>query len=630
MIYNKKKIFNIVPGLACVLVVIILLLVNTSVLNADSNDFEIDGTTLIKYHGTAEEVRIPDGITHIHTSAFEGNTTLKKIVFPDTLLHIGMGAFHNCRNLNNIDFPSKLQIIDNMAFMDCDSLEEVSLSGGITDIGAAAFRECDALKTVTVSSNVEKLGWGAFAQCRNLQSIYVSDSNKTYSEKEGVLFNADGSKLIQFPCGYKKTRYSVPNGVVTIGRDAFQGAGISEVTIPEGVETIEEYAFSDCSALESINLPTTISVINDYAFSLCYNLGKIRIPSSNVTISKEAFKDSPSVILCGIKKSKVQQYAEDANLDFLDIETVPAELFSADVRIVKLFMVILAASILMVLLLLFKLKRSKSERKSLRKELNRLTNDLKQAETREKNDQVIIKQQSEKLKRYEKTAVSFGNQSPITGADPNMKHIQLFMISPYKEKYRPLEEAIRRVFEEAPFFFEIRLARDYFSADTQMENVKKHIASAHGFIAEISDRNANVMMEVGGILMTGDSRPVFSLCQKQCNKDVPSDLKGTLLLEYDNNTNLTDLIRQIKELITREDGRIKIAKLEQLMDMREQHYLSKTCLTGSRVNMPDKQAEKICRKYKTVEDLLDVPSDELNRLGVQRNTIAVLRQMINE
>lgn len=612
MIYNKKEIFNIVPRLACVLLIIILLLVNISVLNADSNDFEIDGTTLIKYHGTAEEVRIPDGITHIHTSAFEGNTTLKKIVFPDTLLHIGMGAFNNCRNLNNIDFPSKLQIIDNMAFMDCDSLEEVSLSGGISDIGAAAFRECDALKTVTVSSNVEKLGWGAFSQCRNLQSIYVSDSNKSYSEKEGVLFNADGSKLIQFPCGYKKTRYSVPNGVVTIGRDAFQGAGISEITIPEGVEIIEEYAFSDCPALESINLPTTISVINDHAFSLCYNLGKIRIPSSNVIISKEAFKDSPAVILCGIKKSKVQQYAEDANLDFLDIETVPAELFSADVRIVKLFMAILAASILTILILLFNLRRSKRERKDLRNKVIKLEDDLKKAEKR-------------------KIMENFGNQSPIPRADPNMKHIQLFMISPYDEEYRLLEAAIRRVFEEAPFFFEIRLARDYYSADTQMENVKKHIASAHGFIAEISERNANVMMEVGGILMTGDSRPVFSLCQKQCNKDIPSDLNGTLLLPYDyDDPSVEYLTRQIKELITREDGRIKIAKLEKLIDMREQHYLSKTCLTGSRVNMPDKQAEKICRKYKTIEDLLDVSSDELNRLGVQRNTIAVLRQMINE
>lgn len=612
MIYNKKEIFNIVPRLACVLLIIILLLVNISVLNADSNDFEIDGTTLIKYHDTAEEVRIPDGITHIHTSAFEGNTTLKKIVFPDTLLHIGMGAFNNCRNLNNIDFPSKLQIIDNMAFMDCDSLEEVSLSGGISDIGAAAFRECDALKTVTVSSNVEKLGWGAFSQCRNLQSIYVSDSNKSYSEKEGVLFNADGSKLIQFPCGYKKTRYSVPNGVVTIGRDAFQGAGISEITIPEGVEIIEEYAFSDCPALESINLPTTISVINDHAFSLCYNLGKIRIPSSNVIISKEAFKDSPAVILCGIKKSKVQQYAEDANLDFLDIETVPAELFSADVRIVKLFMAILAASILTILILLFNLRRSKRERKDLRNKVIKLEDDLKKAEKR-------------------KIMENFGNQSPIPRADPNMKHIQLFMISPYDEEYRLLEAAIRRVFEEAPFFFEIRLARDYYSADTQMENVKKHIASAHGFIAEISERNANVMMEVGGILMTGDSRPVFSLCQKQCNKDIPSDLNGTLLLPYDyDDPSVEYLTRQIKELITREDGRIKIAKLEKLIDMREQHYLSKTCLTGSRVNMPDKQAEKICRKYKTIEDLLDVSSDELNRLRVQRNTIAVLRQMINE
>ena len=148
----------------------------------------------------------------------------------------------------------------------------------------------------------------------------------------------------------------------------------------------------------------------------------------------------------------------------------------------------------------------------------------------------------------------------------------------------------------APFFFEVRLARDYYSADTQMENVKKHIASAHGFIAEISEKNANVMMEIGGILMTDDSRPVFSLCQKQCNKDVPSDLNGTLLLPYDyDDPSVGDLIRQIKALITREDGRIKIAKLQQLMEKREQHYLSKIMLTGSGVNMTNRQAEKICR-----------------------------------
>lgn len=90
------------------------------------------------------------------------------------------------------------------------------------------------------------------------------------------------------------------------------------------------------------------------------------------------------------------------------------------------------------------------------------------------------------------------------------------------------------------------------------------------------------------------------------------------------------MIRQIKALITREDGRIKIAKLQQLMEKREQHYLSKIILTGSGVDMTDRQAEKICRKYMTIEDLLNVSSNELNRLGVYKNTVEVLKQMIIE
>lgn len=82
------------------------------------------------------------------------------------------------------------------------------------------------------------------------------------------------------------------------------------------------------------------------------------------------------------------------------------------------------------------------------------------------------------------------------------------MITPFADEYRSVELAVRRVFEQAPFCFEVCLARDKYNADTLVENVKSHIAAAQCFIAEISDLNPNVMMEVGGIFMSGDKRPV--------------------------------------------------------------------------------------------------------------------------
>ena len=215
-----KRIANIMNNLGlmqkmiCLAVFCALLSATTTKVSADYRDFEIDKSTLIRYHGSEEEIIIPKGITHIHTSAFEGNTTLKSVHFPDSLVHIGNGAFNGCKNLRRIDFPANLEIIGKAAFKDCDSLEEVSLSGGIRLIEASAFYDCDALKTVMISSNVQAMGYGVFSQCRNLQSIYVSDSNKNYMEQDGVLFNGDGTVLIQFPIGYKKTRYSVPAGTV--------------------------------------------------------------------------------------------------------------------------------------------------------------------------------------------------------------------------------------------------------------------------------------------------------------------------------------------------------------------------------------------------------------------------------
>lgn len=53
---------------------------------------------------------------------------------------------------------------------------------------------------------------------------------------------------------------------------------ISSVVIPDSIETIEGFAFSDCSLLKKIELPKNLKSIGYHAFSNCNSLTSIKIP----------------------------------------------------------------------------------------------------------------------------------------------------------------------------------------------------------------------------------------------------------------------------------------------------------------------------------------------------------------
>lgn len=47
---------------------------------AEQSPFELNGTTLVSYTGTDEEVVVPDGVTRIDKSAFKDNSTMRKVI----------------------------------------------------------------------------------------------------------------------------------------------------------------------------------------------------------------------------------------------------------------------------------------------------------------------------------------------------------------------------------------------------------------------------------------------------------------------------------------------------------------------------------------------------------------------
>ncbi|MCU0285819.1 MAG: ATP-binding protein [Acidobacteria bacterium] len=197
-------------------------------------------------------------------------------------------------------------------------------------------------------------------------------------------------------------------------------------------------------------------------------------------------------------------------------------------------------------------------------------------------------------------------------------YILLFMITPFDDKYKPLEKALRRIFEAPPYFFQVMLARDYTHHSGLLDNVRIHIRQAHGFLAEISELNSNVMLELGAALLQDDTRPVFSLRSQDAQKDVPADIKEKLFVPYKSITEPPEeLEKSIRAFIER-DGSIVHEDIHKLLKQRKKRFLSRTLLEQMSIRLEEREITGVLALFKTIEDVLGCDSATL---GARTNLV---------
>ena len=121
----------------------------------------------------------------------------------------------------------------------------------IVEISKGVFESLHDAEVIKIPQTINKLDW-SFWHCRNLKSIEVHQDNKAYCSIDGVLYSKD-----------HKVLYAYPN----------KHGSIYEV--PEGVETVEKFAFKDCDNIKMITLPSTIKQIKLNAFYRATNLEKV-------------------------------------------------------------------------------------------------------------------------------------------------------------------------------------------------------------------------------------------------------------------------------------------------------------------------------------------------------------------
>ena len=76
--------------------------------------------------------------------------------------------------------------------------------------------------------------------------------------------------------------------VTAILENAFKNKNVKSVTVPDGVWTIQRYAFAGCT-LQSVTLPSSLTELGFNAFENCTNLTSITLPGSINILAKELF-----------------------------------------------------------------------------------------------------------------------------------------------------------------------------------------------------------------------------------------------------------------------------------------------------------------------------------------------------
>ena len=234
-------------------------------------------STKVTYEDLAEGVKDEYGVIYSKDGKrlLKGNKTLTEYTVRKGTRVICHWAFSCCSSLTSLTLPSSLQSIGGGAFEDCNSLTSLTLPSSLQSIGGGAFTGCNSLSSLTLPSSLQSIGGGAFTGCTSLRSVIC---NKFYKVIDQMLLSADGTQVIAY--WGENSEVTIPEGVQSIGDCAFEYCNsLTSLTLPSSLQSIGNLAFYGCSSLTSLTLPTSLQSIGASAFWGCKSLSTLNIPA---------------------------------------------------------------------------------------------------------------------------------------------------------------------------------------------------------------------------------------------------------------------------------------------------------------------------------------------------------------
>lgn len=266
---------------------------------------------------------LPRTLRHINDWGLSDYRAITNLEIPANVERMGENVVYNCPQLRrikvNAEVPPTLGSLDNESYSD----ERAYIKITIPRESFHAYRLVSAWKTdrtvliggdegVTVSTG--KIAAGDLGHVVIEEAGYLPEVNKLIIE--GELNSDDWSKIKQMtnlteldlskalideiPSYAFNERWAIdkvvlPPTLKKIGTYAFQKTSLTSVNIPDKVETIAEYAFSNARQLQEVHLPDSLTSLGNYAFEECRSLRTVKIPAKLKEIPWYAFQHCKSL-----------------------------------------------------------------------------------------------------------------------------------------------------------------------------------------------------------------------------------------------------------------------------------------------------------------------------------------------
>lgn len=168
---------------------------------------------------------------------------------------IGSSMFDYSENLQEIQLPQNITAIEGHAFCGCKNLKDIVLPDSVTSLGNWAFGNCQ-LSSITIPRSLTSISQAAFC--------YGTDSNvgtAVHIKDLEAWLNIDFEWYHSNP---------LANG----GKLYLNGDELTELTIPESVTEINNFAFYGCDNIVKVIMGEWVTLIGAGAFTNCYNISE--------------------------------------------------------------------------------------------------------------------------------------------------------------------------------------------------------------------------------------------------------------------------------------------------------------------------------------------------------------------